>query len=194
MDRVHTLVPGIAPAEAGSGMLKVDDLSFEVFDRPMHPEWFSSRAHVRLKRQDWICDVHLIPGGHVLNWSSGESRICEYVGILDQLHPGTGRLFQSRIGLENSTPNNLSQLLRYQACFEAEQVECVVFQHLYEEVLLDALRCGFAHKLGSQNRFLPPILSFLREEAAHRSLSVHSTHLFPEERAIVRVQSLFELA
>jgi hypothetical protein len=177
-----------------SSELRVADLAFEVYDRPVHPEWFSSRAHQRIARTPWTADLHLIPGGHVVIWTSGAARVTEILGALDPALPETGQLYRSRVRHEKSTRAPLGPGITYQACFESEHVDSCVFAHLYDELTLDAQRTGLFHRLGSGNRLSPPALGHLRFECDRRSLSVQATHMLPHDLAIVRVQSLFEIA
>jgi hypothetical protein len=172
----------------------VADLVFQVYDRPVHPEWFSSRAHQRLARTAWTADLHLIPGGHVAIWSWGAIRLTELLGALDPPLPEPGLLFRSRVRHEKSTRLPLGPGFTYQACFESEQVDSSVFAHLYDELSLDARRGGLFHRWGSGNRLTPPALGHVRFESSGRFLSVQATHMLPHDLAIVRVQSLFETA
>jgi hypothetical protein len=49
------------------------------------------------------------------------------------------------------------------------------------------------HRFRSSNRLAPPPLSHIQISARVTDLSVQSFHTFPDECAIVRTQSLFEL-
>ena len=68
-----------------------------------------------------------------------------------------------------------------------------VFRHLCEEMIADASRQSLIHRFGSSNRLAPRPLSHVRIEPRVRGLSVQSFHTFPDESAIVRSQSLYEL-
>src|SRR5262249_10885810 len=52
------------PMGVSSGRLRVADLSFQVFRRPMHPDWFTTRAFRRVEHRGWGADLRIIEGGH----------------------------------------------------------------------------------------------------------------------------------
>ena len=57
---------------------------------------------------------------------------------------------------------------------------------------LDASRGRLFHRFAPLNRMAPAPISHIHFESRTRGLSVHAFHSFPDERAIVRTQSLFE--
>jgi len=173
--------------------LRVDNLVFEVFDRPVHPEWFGSRIHQRIQQTAWTCDLHLFAGGHAVIWGARQVRVSEILGVFDPPLPDNRRLYSSRVDEERVTQIALGQGITYQTCFESEQVERAVFAHLYDEILADSRRTGLLYQATTKNRLSPPALAYLRHEATDHSLSVHATHFIPGDLAIVRVQTLFEI-
>jgi hypothetical protein len=68
-----------------------------------------------------------------------------------------------------------------------------VFAHLSDELILDPARGGLYHCFRAANRLAPAPISRVYVEARARGLSIQAFHTFPDERAIVRTQSLFEL-
>ena len=177
----------------GSTELRVGDLHFEVYNRPVHPEWFSIRAHQRVAHTAWKADLHLIPGGQVVVWSSGAVWLTEILGVHEPPLPAAGLLYRSRVQHDKVAQAPWPAGVRYQSCFEAEHVEPSVFAHLADELTLDAQRTGLFHRVGTGNRLSPPALGHVRFQTDARSLSVQGTHMFPQDLAIVRVLSLFEL-
>jgi hypothetical protein len=83
--------------------------------------------------------------------------------------------------------------VEYQTCFEVERVDPEVFDHLCDEMTLDAHRDRLFHRFADANRMAPPAISHLAFESRAKGLLVHAFHSFPAERAIVRTQSLFEI-
>ncbi len=68
-----------------------------------------------------------------------------------------------------------------------------VFDHLSDELVLDASRAGLFHRFNPANRMAASPLSRVNVEPRARGVSLQTYHTFPDERAIVRTQSLFEL-
>ena len=174
------------------GRSRVADLTFQVFSRSIHPDWFANRRHTRVTRGCWEADIRIIEGGHAVVFRSGLTRITEVLEGPEALLPETGLLFHSPIRHERTTTLRPHPGFEYHTCFEVERVEPEVFAHLSDEMTLDSHRGGLFHRFAPINRMEPAPISHLHFEARLRGLIVHSFHSFPEERAIVRTQSLFE--
>jgi hypothetical protein len=177
-----------------SGRSRVGDLAFQVFGRTIHPDWFSVRGHKRISHTLWEADVRIVEGGHVILWSSGTIRLAEVLAGPETVLPEPGLLYHSTVRHERSTAIRPNPRSEYQTCFAVERIEPKVFAHLTDELTLEAHRGGLYHRFAPRNRLAPAPLSRLYFEARPRGLSVQGFHTFPEERAIVRTQSLFEVA
>lgn len=176
-----------------SGRSRVADLAFQVFGQALHPEWFATRAHRRIHREDWQADVRVIDGGHVVHWAHGPVRLTEVLGAADLRLPEAGLLYHSAIRQERSTTLGPAETVEYQTCFESERLDREVFFHICDELILDAPKTGLFHRFEPGNRLAPSPISRLHIESRVRGLSVHTFHTFPEELTIVRTQSLFEV-
>ncbi|MDB5351439.1 MAG: hypothetical protein JWN86_2686 [Planctomycetota bacterium] len=176
-----------------SGRSRVADLGFHVFGRSVHPDWFAVRVHSRITRTGWEADARIVEGGHVITWASGDVRLTEILAGPETLLPDLGLLFHSHVKHERSTRLAPDGRVEYQTCFEAERLDAEVFAHLNEELILDASSGDLFHRFAPANRMAPSPMSRIHVEARSRGLSIQAFHTFPEERAIVRVQSLFEI-
>ncbi len=176
----------------GHGRSRFADLSFHVFDRPVHPDWFSVRQHRRLTSQGWEADLRVIEGGHTVVFRSGTVWLTEVLSGPQTELPGAGRLFQSRVRHERTATLQPGAAVEYQTSFEVERVDPEVFAHLSDEMTLDAAPGRMFHRFAPENRLAPAPIVHIRFEARTRGLTVHAFHTYPEERAIVRTQSLFE--
>lgn len=183
---------GKAKMGVGSERTKIADLMFQVYGRALHPEWLPQRAHRRITRSNWEADLRLADGAQAIVWSSGDVRLTEVLCPSDFVLPDTGCLFRSNVRYERSATLHPAPGIEYQTCFESERVEPEVFMHLYAELTLDADRGGMLVRECPTNRLVTPRISHMTFEATPRGLAVQSVHAFPDERAIVRVQSLFE--
>lgn len=179
--------------DVSSGRTRVADLAFQVYGRTMHPEWFVTRAHRRYAQAGWEVHVRIIEGGHVLLWACGPIRLTEVLNGHESALPPAGRIFDSPVRHERSTMLRPADHVVYQSCFSAERIEPAVFDHLNDELLLDARRDGLLYRFAPSSRLSPAPLSRVDVEPLARGLSVRTFHTFPDERTIVRTQSLFEL-
>jgi hypothetical protein len=174
------------------GQSRVADLTFQVFGRSLHPDWFAVRAHRRVALDGWQADLRIIDGGHAILWRSGEIRLTEVLTGPATLLPESGLLFHSPIRHERAAVLKPGVGVEYQTCLEVERVDLEVFAHLCDEMTLDNHRDRLFHRFSEANRMAPSAISHLAFESRAKGLLVHAFHSFPAERAIVRTQSLFE--
>jgi hypothetical protein len=176
-----------------SGRAQVADVAFRVFSRSVHPDWFSTRLCRRIAQARWEADVRIIEGGHAINFGAGAIRLTEVLSGPETLLPDPGLLFHSTVRCERTASLLPGGNVAYHACFEVERVDPEIFRHLNDEMLCDISHHNLVHSFKSGNRLVPPPLVHLHVEFQVRSLAVQSFHTFPDEYAIVRSQSLYEL-
>lgn len=176
-----------------SGRTRVNDLEVLVFGRTIHPDWHGCLQHRRFQRESWEADIRIIDGGHAITWAAGPSRITELLIRVDAAMPDAGLLFQSPLSEERTTRLQPHAGIEYQACLETERLDAHLFRHLSEELILDGSRGGLFHRQRLHSRWEPAPISRIHVEARARGLSIHGFHTFPDECAIVRTQSLFEI-
>ncbi len=180
---------GVSP-----GRSRVSDTSVHVFGRVVHPDWFTVRAHRRIARTGWEADVRIIDGGHAITWGSGEARVTEVLAGPETPMPDLGRMFQAPVRRERSVRLRPEGRVEYQTCFAVERLDPEVFGLLSEELERDAARGDLFHQFGPSSRLAPAPISRVHIEPRGRGISIQAFHTFPDERAIVRTQSLFEIA
>lgn len=176
-----------------SGGPRVADLAFQVFDRTFHPEWFDVRAHRRYAQAGWEADLRVVDGGHVLLFGCGPVRVAEILTGPETELPEPPPLYRSAIRAERSAKLRPGPGVEYQTCFAAERIDAEVFAHLSEELIADEGRGSLFVRHGAASRMAPSPLSRIYVDARPRGLSIQAFHTFPDERAIVRSQTLIEL-
>lgn len=178
----------------GPGGVRVSDRAFRVFRKALHPEWFTVRAHERFSLGPWAADVRIVEGGHVVVFAAEGVRISEVLGLRDAPLPAGGLVLESPVDQERSDVVRPGGAVVYQCCREVERVDPEVFRHLCEEETLDAHPGRLFHAHPGANRLAPRPISHIRVDRLGRGLSVQAFHSFPDDLAVLRSQSLFELA
>ncbi|MGC8643762.1 MAG: DUF2617 family protein [Isosphaeraceae bacterium] len=176
-----------------SSRARVADLSFRVFNRALHPDWYATRIHRRIAQEHWEADIRIIDGGHVIIFGSDRIRLTEVLCGPETSLPEPGLLFHSTIRRERTASLHPGGVIEYQTCFDVERADREVFRHLCAEMMADGSRQSLIHCFRTANRLLPAPLSHLHLESRARGLSIQSFHTFPDECAIVRSQSLYEI-
>jgi hypothetical protein len=175
------------------GRSRVGDVALQVFNRACHPDWFATRTFRRVEQLAWEADLRIIEGGHAIIFRSGSIRLTELLSGPETAMPERGRLYHSLVRHERSALLRPGGSIEYQSCFEVDHVEMEIFRNLCEEAALDAPKAGLFHSFRTYNRLAPAPLSLIQITPRAYDLSIQSFHTFPDECAIVRTQSLFEV-
>ena len=176
-----------------SGGSRVGDLTFRVFDRTLHPDWFATREFRRIEQLGWEADLRIIDGGHAVVFRAGTIRLAEILSGPETTLPEAGLVFHSHLRREKSATVRPGGGVEYQNCLEVERVDLEIFRHLCEEIRLDGSRHRLYHSFPSSNRLAPAAISHVVVTPRINDLSIQWFHTFPDECAIVRTQSLFEV-
>ncbi|QDT64576.1 DUF2617 family protein [Calycomorphotria hydatis] len=170
----------------------VDDLLFRLYDRSLHPELFTTRAKLVLQREEFDAHVSLSDSGHVIGFRRGERTLTEVITVENDELPLESRLLNRRIRGTRNDGHTFPDGVTYQASYQIEKLDAEVFQHLHEELVVDALQAELSFRFVPGNRLLPEPLSLARISTDQNSLLIHICHTFPDEFAIIRTQSLIE--
>lgn len=171
----------------------VSDLVFRLFGRSVHPELFDVRAEATIAVEGYKAAIRLCDGGHLVSFRCGDRTITEVLAAADHLLPEREKIYGRKISGSRNESRVFEGGLRYQTCYQLEELDPEVFARTHEELNLDCLKADLAFRFPPGNRLAPSPLSLVRADAQNDGLLLHVFHTFPESRAVVRTQSLFEL-
>ena len=83
--------------------------------------------------------------------------------------------------------------MKYDVKFQLEPVPADVFWTFQQELTSDASRRGMLQRFDSSGRMNLGAISYINVETRNRCLMVQAFHTFPDDYAIVKSQSLFQL-
>lgn len=172
---------------------KVAELLFQVYGRALHPELFETYETQVLERNGYRVQVDITSAGHVVTWRYEGLTLTEVAASAHHPLPQKRRLMSYRLRGERTDQLECRGGARYQVCFQLEPVAPEVFWTLQQELASDGRRCGMLHRFDSSGRMAMGAISFINLEARNYSLRVQAFHTFPDDCAVVRSQSLFEL-
>jgi hypothetical protein len=170
----------------------VTDLTFQVYDRAVHPEFFETRMMRAFERDGSQLRLHLTSAGHALVWQLGSFHLVEILGDQACALPEVGQLFVHRVGGERSECHFPRESLSYQTCFQLERLPEEIFFHVHDELRRDGEKNGVLHQLRPNDRLGFSPISFADLQARPGSLLIHVYHTYPDEFAIVKSQTLIE--
>ncbi len=171
----------------------VSDLVFHLFDRTLHPELFEVYAAAEVVQDDYAATMQICNAGHLISFRAKGQTITEVTTTRQHPLPQRKRYLQKRLrGCRDETVQFESGTV-YHVSYQLEQLDPEVFLNFHEELLIDCNRAKVSHQFPGGNRLAPHPLSFIQTDIWPHSLLIHTFHTFPENCAVVKTQSLFEL-
>ncbi|MCX7700658.1 MAG: DUF2617 family protein [Gemmataceae bacterium] len=169
----------------------IQDMSLHLFRRPLHPELFQRLAVRRICRADWRLELWLTVSGHVISWMGPGGHLTEVAAATEEL-PECGRLLRHRLEGNRSAWVGGPKGVQYQVSFQVERLTREPFFRFHDE-----LRSGTGHDAlvfieETNHRLSFSPLRAVQWETRPRWISVFTFHTFPDELAVVKIQSLIE--
>ena len=172
---------------------KVAELAFQLFGRALHPELFQVYKTRNVRRGDYEARIDITSAGHIVTWKYRGLTLTEVACSATHPLPENRRLLSYRLKGQRSDKVECRGGISYQMNFHLEPVPAEVFWSFQEELGRDGEREGLLHTFDSSGRMALGAMSFISVEERQRSLRVHAFHTFPDDYAIVKTQSVFEL-
>ena len=172
---------------------KVAELVFQVYGRPLHPELFQIYQTQTLERGEYQARVHITSAGHVVTWRFAGLTLTEVAASARHPLPERRRLMNYAIKGQRSDALECRGKVRYEMSFQLETLDPEVFWAFQAELARDGQRQGMLQQFNGNGRFALGALSYLSFEPQAKQLLVQAFHTFPDDLAIVKTQSLFQL-
>ena len=172
---------------------KVAELTFQLFGRSLHPELFTVYASRSLERGGYQAKIDITSAGHVVTWRYKGITLTEVAASAQHPLPQKRRLMSYKLRGEREDQVECRGGVKYQVSFQLEPVPPEVFWTFQQELVHDGGRNGILHRFESSGRMALGALSYIHVETRSRSLSIQAFHTFPDDYAIVKSQSLFQL-
>jgi len=172
---------------------KVAELVFQLYGRVLHPELFEIHSSRTIERGDYSAVVAITHAGHLVTWRRDGLTLTEVAADAGQPLPQKRRLLSHRLTGERSDRMECRGGVCYQTCFQLERVSPEVFWSFQDELAAEGRKSGLLHHFSASGRLATGALSWINIETRASGFSVQAFHTFPDDHAIVKSQSLFEL-
>jgi hypothetical protein len=172
---------------------KVAELSFQLFGRALHPELFEVHKTRTVQRGEFSARLDITSAGHVITWRYRGLTLTEVAASAQHPLPERRRLLSYRLKGQRSDRVECRGGVLYHTNFQLEPVAPEVFWTFQEELSHDGERQGLMHCFDSSGRMALGAVSYIYPETRSRSLMIQAFHTFPDDCAIVKCQSVFEL-
>ena len=172
---------------------KIAELVFHLYGRPLHPELFEvCKSHV-VQCGDYQARIELTRSGHVITWRYAGLTLTEVATSAHQPLPERRRLMSYRLKGERIDRLECRGNISYDMSFQLEPVDPQEFWLFQQGLVRDGRNHGLLHEFNSAGRIALGAISYINFEARKRNLMIQAFHTFPEDCAIVKSQSLFQL-
>jgi hypothetical protein len=155
---------------------------------------FDVRESRVVERGDYGVKLDITGAGHVVTWRHQGLTLTEVAAHAAQPLPQKRRLMSYKLRGERHDRLECRGGAIYQMSFQLETVEPDVFWNFQNELTRDAEQRGLLYCFNANNRVALGALSFIGVESRQQRLSIQAFHTFPDDYAIVKTQSLFEIA
>jgi hypothetical protein len=172
---------------------KIAEMVFQLYGRPLHPELFEVCKSDVIERGDYQAKIELTRSGHVITWRYAGLTLTEVATSAQQPLPERRRLMSYRLKGERIDRVECRGNIAYDVSFQLEKVDPTVFWTFQQELARDGNRQGIFHQFNGAGRMTLGAISYISFEARNRNLTIQAFHTFPEDYAIVKTQSLFQL-
>lgn len=171
---------------------KVAELAFQVFSRSLHPELYTNHKSRRIERTNYEAQVDITNCGHVITWNGAGVTICEVATSAHQPLPKRRCLLAKSLKGSRTERAQCRDGIEYRTHFQLESVEPDLFW-MVQQQLGEGPTEGLLHTFDASGRMALGALSYVNVETRQNSMLVQAIHTFPDDYAIVKVESLFSL-
>jgi hypothetical protein len=172
---------------------KVNELSFQLFGRSLHPELFEVYRSQTIEHEKYVARIEITGSGHVVSWQHAGQWLTEVSCSAQHPLPQRRKLMGYRLRGQKNDRVECRGGVVYHVNFELEAVTPAVLQLFHQELAHEGEREGLFHSFASSGRMALGGQSFIHVETRKRGLLVKAFHTFPDDCAVVKSQSLFEL-
>jgi hypothetical protein len=171
----------------------VSELNLALLGRSVHPELIERFAQTTLTQDGFRATFAITDAGHLVELRAEKHTICEIVSPRGQLLPNRQRLLEKRLRGARDESLWLPGGIGYQLSFQIERLDPTIYLQVHEEFSRDCHKATLGYIFEPPNRLAPAAISYLNLSLFPRSLLIHAYHTFPENCAVVKTQTLFEL-
>ena len=170
----------------------IDELTFSLFQRPLHPELFQIYAKRELKTEKYEAVIWVTGCTHVVSVFVGDLCLSEVISGPGQMLPQRGLIERFRFRGPKSHKCSLSRGVSYMTNFQVEKMS----QNLYRQSHMDLERFArnrgvFVKYPGLESGGLQPFC-YVDFEARQSELHIHAFAAYPDQVTMIKTQSLFD--
>lgn len=171
---------------------KIAELAFRVFSRSLHPELYTVHKTRTVRRGDYQARVDITSCGHVVTWQGRGVTLCEVATSASQPLPTKRCLLSMPLKGSRTDSAQCHGGIVYRTHFHLDAVAPEMFWMVNQQLSGDSTE-GLLHRFESSGRLAFGALSYVNIETRSASMLVQAIHTFPDDYAILKVESLFSM-
>jgi hypothetical protein len=172
--------------------IAIEELTFSLFQRPLHPELFQIFRKKELKTEKYEVNIWVTGCTHVVSVFAGDVCLSEVVSTPGQMLPQRGLVERFQFRGPHSHKCTLSRGLSYMTDFQVEKMSPNLYRQSHADLERFARNRGlFVQFAGSETDGLKPFC-YVDYEARRTELHIHTFSAYPEQVTMIKTQSLFD--
>lgn len=172
---------------------KVAELAFQLYGRSLHPELFEVLQTRTIERNGFVAKVDITSSGHVVTFRYDGITLTEVAAASNHPLPVKRRLMSHRLAGALKDSVTCRGGSKYRVEFLLEPADPEIFWAFQQQLVGNEDRHGMLHTFDASGRVPLGAISYIHMETRSRSLMIQAFHTFPDDCAIVKSESKFEL-
>lgn len=172
---------------------KVAELVFQLYGRSLHPELFEVYQARTIERGKYTATVQITNAGHLVTWKYDDLLLTEVATSAHHPLPKKRRLISYKLKGEQTDQLECRGGISYEMSFSLEPTMPEKFLAYQQQLTLQATKQGMLQHFDSSGRLDQGALSYINVDSRDKAFRVQAFHTFPDDCAVLKIQSLFKL-
>ncbi len=187
-----SFVLGLLMMESPQINVAIEELTFSLFQRPLHPELFQIYASRQLKTENYEAIIWVTGCTHVVSVFAGDVCLSEVISTPGQMLPSRGLIERFQFRGPRTHKCTVSRQISYMTDFQVEKMSPNLYRQSYTDLEQFARNRGVFVKFpGLEVGGLQPFC-YIDFEARRSELHIHTFAAYPDQVTMVKTQSLFD--
>jgi len=170
----------------------IEELTFSLFQKPLHPELFQIYASRQLKTEKYEALIWITGCTHVISVFAGDVWLSEVVSAPGQMLPERGVVERFQFRGPSSHKCTLSRGLNYMTDFQVEKMSSNLYRRSHVDLEHFARNRGLFVKFPDLEIGGLEPFCYIDFEARQSELHIHTFAAHPDQVTMIKTQSLFD--
>ncbi|MCK5114687.1 MAG: DUF2617 family protein [Phycisphaerae bacterium] len=184
-------------------MNHLESLKLVLFERALHPELFDIYDEIKVCKPSWDTQIWITGCRHVVMFSGADHTLTEVIADDSVVLPQRGLVLSLPFKGEKSHERRTNGGIHYMMNFQSETMSPRVYRKSHQDLMHRGETCGAliiypqwtTRETQGKTKIKNPLAPFSQITCDSRPNGLHimAFHAYPDERTIIKTQSIFEL-